>query len=114
MNKVKRSRWCNPLEGVGTDEGGGDYDSGYYNFCREAGGGGGGRQARPGGAAPLVYIASRVLFTVYMQIIFIRRRVFLSSASLDTKFSMLFLYVYCRFNIPCIRKFRKFYFVCFL
>ena len=22
MNKAKRARWCNPLEGVGTEEGG--------------------------------------------------------------------------------------------
>ena len=49
MNEAKRWRWCNPLEGVGTE--GGDYDSRYYNFWRE-GGGVGGREARAGGRGP--------------------------------------------------------------
>ena len=48
MNKAKRARCCNPLEGVGTQEG--DYDSGYYDFWGEGGG-----LAR---AAPLVVIYS--------------------------------------------------------
>ena len=52
MNKAKRARCCNPLEGVQRK---GDYDSGYYNFWER--GGGLARVKRAQRAeVPLVYI----------------------------------------------------------
>ena len=53
MNKATRARWCNPLEGVGTEEG--DNDSGYCNFWGEGGGLAPAKRAQ-GGTALLAFL----------------------------------------------------------
>ena len=54
MNKAKLSRWCNPLEGVGTKEGGLRI---WVLKLLERGSGVGAREARAGGRGPpSVYI----------------------------------------------------------
>ena len=61
MNKAKRSKWCNPLEGVGTEEGGLRF---WVLQVLERGRGVGAREARAGGGGntPSIYIYTHHLF----------------------------------------------------
>ena len=65
MIKAKRSRWCNPLEGVRTEERGLRF---WVLKVLERAKGVGAREARAGGRGPSSYIYVNLLHFYYMLI----------------------------------------------